>query len=74
MGTENDLLTVAELADRLRVRVSWVYGHADQLGAFRLGKYLRFSWVRVLSNLTEVSDRQNRFEIGPQPNDLRQGQ
>jgi hypothetical protein len=32
------LLTVDEVAKRLRVKSSWVYGHADALGAFRLGE------------------------------------
>lgn len=45
------LLTPEELAVRLRVKRSWVYGHADELGAYRLGKYLRFSLSRVLERL-----------------------
>jgi hypothetical protein len=44
-------LTVSEVAARLRVRSSWVYEHADDLGVYRLGKYLRFSWSRVLERL-----------------------
>ena len=47
------ILTVPELAGRLRVAPSWVYANADLLGAYRLGKYLRFSWVRVLSRLEQ---------------------
>ncbi len=62
---ESDLLTVEELAKRLRVKASWIYGHADELGALRLGKYLRFSWERVLSRLTPSSDRQmDRLDVG----------
>ena len=53
---ETKLLTVPELASRLRVKNSWIYCHADELGAFRLGKYLRFSWVGVINRLAEVSD------------------
>ncbi len=49
--TSSELLTVGELAARLKVQPSWVYGHADDLGVYRLGKYLRFSWERVLSHL-----------------------
>ena len=45
------LLTVGELAKRLRVNRSWVYQHAGALGAYRLGKYLRFSWQRVLERI-----------------------
>jgi len=54
---DNELLTVPELAKRLRVRTSWIYGHAAELGAFRLGKYLRFSWNSVLSRLADRSSR-----------------
>jgi hypothetical protein len=46
-----EILTVSEVAIRLRVAPSWVYGHADFLGAFRLGKYLRFDWGRLLQRL-----------------------
>jgi hypothetical protein len=49
--TTADMLTVQELALLLRVKASWVYGHADDLGAYRLGKYLRFSWARVTERL-----------------------
>jgi predicted DNA-binding transcriptional regulator AlpA len=45
------LLKVSELADWLGLKQSWVYAHADDLGAFRLGKYLRFSLPRVLKIL-----------------------
>ena len=56
--TTDDVLTVPELASRLRVKSSWVYGHADELGAYRLGKYLRFSWFRVLDRLNRDSESQ----------------
>ena len=49
-------LTVDELAALLRVKSSWVYGHADALGAYRLGKYLRFSWARVIERLEHVTE------------------
>ncbi|HWO27223.1 MAG TPA: helix-turn-helix domain-containing protein [Candidatus Acidoferrum sp.] len=53
----NQLLTVREVAEMLRVPVSWVYGRMrkrsrEQLPAYRLGKYWRFreeeilAWVR----------------------------
>lgn len=45
------LLRVEEVAERLRVPVSWVYRNADDLRAYRVGKYLRFSWGRVLEGL-----------------------
>lgn len=62
--TNSDLLTVEEIAARLRVKNSWVYTHADELGAFRLGKYLRFSWERVVEHL-----EQKQSSLGSQPND-----
>jgi excisionase family DNA binding protein len=54
---ENHLLTVHEVAELLRVPVSWVYEHTrgrclDRIPGFRLGKYWRFSagdvtaWIR----------------------------
>lgn len=46
-----ELMTVEEIAARLKLKKSWVYTHADRLGAFHLGKYLRFSWERVVASL-----------------------
>lgn len=65
-----ELLTVSEVAVRLRVPKSWIYGHADDIGALRVGKYLRFQWAQVLERLG-ASDSGN-FSLGPQPNDLRE--
>jgi hypothetical protein len=45
------LMTVQELAGLLRLKPSWVYAHADELGAYRLGKYLRFDVTRVIERL-----------------------
>ena len=45
------LLTVQEIANHLRLKPSWVYEHADELGAYRLGKYLRFALPRVMERL-----------------------
>lgn len=59
MGPDHDcdgFLTVGELAVRLRMTSGWVYQHADDLGAYRLGKYLRFSWDRVLERLEDRND------------------
>jgi hypothetical protein len=50
-GGHEGLRTLKELADLLRLRPSWVYQHADELGAYRLGKYLRFEVSRVLERL-----------------------
>jgi len=51
LKTQESLLTVQELASRLNVKRSWVYDHADELGAYRLGKYVRFSWQTVVERL-----------------------
>jgi len=48
---ESKLLKVDELAEWLGVKASWVYVHANELGAYHLGKYLRFSLSRVLKIL-----------------------
>jgi hypothetical protein len=49
------LLTTVEMAARLRVKPSWIYSHADDLGVIRLGKYLRFDWDFALKRLAENS-------------------
>jgi len=48
---QDQLLTVDEVATRLSVSRNWVCNHADTIGGYRLGKYLRFSWPRVLERL-----------------------
>jgi hypothetical protein len=48
---EIDFLDVSETANWLRVPKSWVYAHADDLGADHLGKYLRFRPGRILERL-----------------------
>jgi hypothetical protein len=48
---EDQLLTVDEVPTRLSVSRNWVYNHADAIGGYRLGKYIRFSWRRVLERL-----------------------
>lgn len=60
------LLTVEDLAVRLQVPRSWVYSHATDLGAYRLGKYLRFSWTRVLERLEHLATVNS--QLGRQPN------
>jgi len=51
---ENCLLTVHEVAELLRVLVSWVYGRTrkrsnERLPGYRLGKYWRFKQADVLA-------------------------
>lgn len=50
---DTDLLTVNEIADKLKVKPSWVYGETRKTGPgtiprIRVGKYLRFSLEEVL--------------------------
>lgn len=66
-GLDPELLTVAELAVRLKVRPSWVYLHAAELGAIKLGKYLRFRWDLVLEMLNGAGNVAS--SSGPKPND-----
>jgi hypothetical protein len=51
-----DILTPEQLAERLQVKVSWVFEQTRErakirnktpLPCIRLGKYLRFSWPQV---------------------------
>ncbi len=60
----SDLMTVEEIAAKLQVKRSWVYTHADALGAYHLGKYLRFSWERVVEKL-----ERNAAQLVSRPND-----
>ncbi len=50
-----ELETVDEIAAKLKLKKSWVYANADKLGAFRLGKYLRVFWPRVLECLEKMN-------------------
>ena len=57
VGEDRDgrhLLTVDEVAVRLCVSRNWVYNHASEIGAYRLGKYLRFSWPSRLRKKSEI--------------------
>jgi hypothetical protein len=56
IGSE-ELLTTSELAIRLKVKSSWIYSQSNELGVIRLGKYLRFSWNRVLQRLDKRSGK-----------------
>ena len=48
-----ELITVEELADRLKVHKSWVYGKTmekgpDAIPRIQTGKYIRFEYDRVI--------------------------
>ena len=63
-------LTPDELAVRLRVKRSWIYSHADELGAYRCGKYLRFRFTRVLARLEGGVNSPTQQSV---PNDTKSG-
>lgn len=51
---DQEFLTVQELAAKLRVKPSWVYGQTRQTGPgtlprLQVGKYIRFNLDEVLS-------------------------
>jgi len=53
-GDRSPLLTIKEVAELLRVPVSWVYGRTrnrapGRMPGYRLGKYWRFSEAEVLA-------------------------
>jgi excisionase family DNA binding protein len=57
IGLENELLTVSEIAQALKVPVSWIYERCRRRGSERiphikLGKYLRFEITAVQNWLT----------------------
>jgi excisionase family DNA binding protein len=58
---KQDLLTVPELADELKVKPSWVYGETRKTGLgtiprLKVGKYLRFNLDAVLEWLRKRQD------------------
>jgi excisionase family DNA binding protein len=59
-----ELLTTQELANRLRVPVSWVYARTRETGPstiprIRVGKYLRFYLDDVMDWLVKQQHRRN---------------
>jgi excisionase family DNA binding protein len=50
-----ELLTPEQIADRLKVPVSWVYEQSRQgkIPTHRLGRYIRFDLAAVLANQTK---------------------
>jgi hypothetical protein len=63
-----DMMTVEEVAAKLKLKKSWIYANADRLGAYRLGKYLRFFWPRVL----ECLERMGGGPLNRLPNNSKQ--
>ena len=55
-----DILTPVQLAERLQVPLTWIYEKSRRrqqqpLPTFRIGKYIRFSWVAVSEWLQSTS-------------------
>ena len=55
------LLTISELADRLKVPVSWLYSRTRVKGEgtipkIKVGKYIRFDETQVIEWLKEKQD------------------
>jgi excisionase family DNA binding protein len=50
------LLTVEELAHRLKVKKSWVYAQTrlKNIPFLKCGKYCRFQWEKVIKSMQEA--------------------
>jgi len=48
-----EILTAEEVAERLKVRTSWVYqaAAAGTLRSYKVGRYVRFVWSEVEEDL-----------------------
>lgn len=58
----SQILTLAELAERLKVSERWVYEKSrrrcqNPLPCIRIGRYLRFDWLEVSAWLRRQSER-----------------
>ncbi len=51
-GHEKELLTPEDLAERLKVPLSWVYEQSRQgnIPTHRIGRYIRFDFLEVLAS------------------------
>ncbi len=57
----SDIITLAELAERLKVSQRWVYEKSrrrcqNPLPCIRIGRYLRFNWLDVSAWLQKNSN------------------
>jgi excisionase family DNA binding protein len=65
ISNKTDLLTVEELAQRLRVPVSWVYSRTRETGPgsmprMKIGKYVRFIEREVMEWARRRSEREGK--------------
>lgn len=56
---EHELLTVDEIAARLKLKKSWIYAHSRETGPgsiprTKIGKYLRFNETEVMAWIKET--------------------
>lgn len=61
MKEQRDMLTIAEMADRLKVHKSWLYRQTKKQGPgsiprMKIGKYLRFNEADVMAWLRGRQD------------------
>jgi hypothetical protein len=68
INEKHEILTVPEVAERLRVGPKWVYSHVEFLGGRRMGKYIRFYWPTVLERVSAGRQFESQT-LGSQPND-----
>ena len=63
---EQDLLTLNELAEKLKVKPSWIYGYSrrqtgpDAIPRIKVGKYLRFRLNEVMNWIEERQDKEGQ--------------
>ena len=60
---QQDLITLNELAEKLKVKPSWVYSRTRETGPgsipkIRIGKYLRFRLDEVMNWIEEKQDKE----------------
>src|SRR4051794_20809639 len=71
-------LTAAQVAKRFNVTRDWVYAHADDLGAIRLGEgpraRFRFDPTQTIAAMASRSDGERSDASGPAPRRARRRQ
>jgi excisionase family DNA binding protein len=59
MTEQNELITISDLSQKLKVPVSWLYSRTREKGAntipvVKVGKYLRFNYETVRQWLKQI--------------------
>lgn len=62
-----ELLTVGELAQRLKVRASWIYRQTGlgRISVVKVGRYNRYILNQVLQDLQKLNSNQQHEKIQP---------